>query len=197
MSQLGVFVGDVMGHGVSAALFMALLKFLTDQLFEECGLDPRQYLERLNRTLMHQMPMSFATGIYGTFSGHIPGEPIHLQLAGAGHPFPLLWRRATGRVENVQLKGNAALGLTEMFSTESIDLTLESGDMLLLYTDGVTESSNDADEMFGAERLADLLCRTAQPNAARTLEDIMSGVHEFRGDSPLDDDVLLIGFRVK
>jgi PAS domain S-box-containing protein len=195
--SLGIFIGDVMGHGVSAALFMALLKFITDRLVREHGADPKAYLEQLNVTLMDQMPMSFATGIYGCFQHDAGGQSVELRIAGAGHPPPLLYRAADGSVELVQLAGNAALGLTDQFATQPTRIPMQTGDHLILYTDGITEASNERDEMLGNERLIELARRAARPTVDATLKALIQELHRFRGASPLDDDILLLGFQVR
>jgi sigma-B regulation protein RsbU (phosphoserine phosphatase) len=194
---LSLFIGDVMGHGVSAALFMALLKFITDRLVAEHGYDPKAYLKEVNFTLMDQMPMSFATGIYGYFERGEDPSLVKLAIAGAGHPPPLLYRARTGAFELVSLQGNAALGLTDQFSTEPIRLTLARGDRLILYTDGFTEASNDHDEMLGNDRLVELAGKSIRPTMDESLAALIEGLNRFRGSSPLDDDILLIGFQVR
>lgn len=197
----GIFVGDVMGHGVSAALFMALLKFVGDGLVREAGEDPKVLLERLNATLMDQMPMSFATGLYALFEKApeekgLPGGAI-LSLAGAGHPWPLIQRAATGGIELLPLSGNAALGLTNQFQTATERIRLASGDRIYFYTDGVTEASDASQEMLGPERLVDLARQAARPGLQETLEALLDELNRFRGEAALEDDVLLVGVRVK
>jgi PAS domain S-box-containing protein len=192
---LGVFIGDVMGHGVSAALFMALLKFISDRLFAEHGLEPKPFLEELNMTLMDQMPMSFATGLYGVFQRE--ERETSLLMAGAGHPAPILQRAATGDVELLPMTGNAALGLTDQFATEAARVALGAGDRIYFYTDGVTEASNENDDMLGNERLLELARRSMRPGLSDTLKAIIGGLNDFRGSAPLDDDILLVGIQVK
>jgi PAS domain S-box-containing protein len=192
---LGVFIGDVMGHGVSAALFMALLKFISDRLFAEHGLEPKPFLEELNMTLMDQMPMSFATGLYGVIQRE--ERETCLLMAGAGHPAPILQRAATGDVELLPMTGNAALGLTDQFATETARVALGAGDRIYFYTDGVTEASNENDDMLGNERLLELARRSMRPGLPDTLTAIIDGLNDFRGSAPVDDDILLVGIQIK
>jgi sigma-B regulation protein RsbU (phosphoserine phosphatase) len=128
---LGVFLGDLMGHGVAAALHLALLKFLSDRLLVTFGTDPKAYLEHLNRQVRKQMRHTFISGMYGLFQFRDGHESGVLEVAGAGHHGPLVHRADTGALELVRLGGNAALGILDSYETISVRITLRPRDRSL------------------------------------------------------------------
>ena len=83
-NSLSFFIADVMGHGVSAALYMALIRFLSEHLTERYYSRPHRFLERLNETLLKDMPLSFVTALYGYMEPD-GQEGIDLRIANAGH----------------------------------------------------------------------------------------------------------------
>jgi sigma-B regulation protein RsbU (phosphoserine phosphatase) len=171
-------VGDVSGKGVEAAVLTTMARYTVRTLSAE-GRRPRQVLEQLNRALIvDEASERFCTLAYGRLDGAdllglggIAGigadvdAGVQLTLALGGHPRPLL-RHRSGIVEPVGRPGTA-LGLLATVDVEEIRVRLESGDVLLLYTDGVTEARRGP-EQFGDERLADVLASSASGLRGRT-----------------------------
>ena len=196
--SLGVFIGDLMGHGVSAALFMALIKFLTDSLAQSFGHDTKHYLENLNRKLMNQMPATFITAIYGCFEfPESRGAGGRLIFSGAGHPEPILQKHGTGETRMLPQQGNAAIGIIKEFETEPTVVNLEKGDRVFLYTDGMPETMNEQSEMIGEEALLEIVARSYKTTLTETLDAIFEEIHRFRGEADHGDDILMIGFEVR
>ncbi|MCX7049171.1 MAG: SpoIIE family protein phosphatase [Candidatus Sumerlaeota bacterium] len=191
---MGAFLGDLTGHGVSAALFMALIKFLSDQLSVVCGYNPKAYLESLNDKLMNQMPSAFLTGVYGFFRFDPSGPGAKFVCAGAGHPLPILERAATHQVEMIPTKSNAALGLIMEFDTTVVETLLAPKDRIYLYTDGITETINSQDEFLGENALLAMVRRAGGMPLSDALDAIMAEVHHFRGSMERHDDIVLMGF---
>ena len=187
-------LGDVSGKGVEAAVVTSMARYTVRTLSAE-GRTPRQVLEQLNRALLtDEASERFCTVVYGRidgadllknsrihpaevgagFASDLIGMPapegaeprsIHVTLALGGHPPPLL-RRADGTVTTVGVPGTA-LGLVARVDVEEAVVELVPGDVLLAYTDGVTEARRGG-EQFGEERLAEVLATAAVGLRGRT-----------------------------
>ena len=190
---MATFIGDLTGHGVSAALFMSLLKVASERAFAEKGNDPAQYLQYLDRELRNQIPNGFVTAIYGRLEP-ITGGGLRFKYGCAGHPEPVL-RRADGSVAFLPLS-EGALGLMDGFKRVNHVVELFPGDRLFLYTDGIPEATNTANEMLGFETVAPLIAETYDADFDAHLDAIMARVAAFRGEEPRNDDIALVGFEV-
>jgi predicted ATPase/serine phosphatase RsbU (regulator of sigma subunit) len=187
--HLAVCIGDVSGKGLPASLLMANLQAtLRGQTLLHTS--PAACLKRANR-LLHEStnPEKFATLFYG-----ILDTSLHrLDYCNAGHEFPLL---VHPNGEYVQLdKGGIGLGMLEEFDYEEASLDVSPGDLLLLYTDGVTEAMNHREELFGKERLLPLALQTRGGSAAEALEAVVAAVRAHSGDAPQSDDITLVAVR--
>ncbi|HNX58217.1 MAG TPA: PAS domain S-box protein, partial [Spirochaetota bacterium] len=191
--SLRIFVGDVSGHGVPAALFLSLLRFATEKIEQECGSDPLQFISELNKTLCQYMQMYFITALYGVF-GNFDGD-VTFSVASGGHPPVIVYRRATGVCEYVRGKGGI-LGVFDDVVFETKTIYLEPGDRLFFYTDGIPEARNEKNEIIGYDRMNDIIMSTYRENLDSMLDAILNEVTAFRGGEPPDDDVVIIGCEV-
>ncbi|MEX0600961.1 MAG: PP2C family protein-serine/threonine phosphatase, partial [Rhodothermales bacterium] len=193
---LAFVVGDVSGKGMEAAFYMTLMKGILQSLVHE-GARPARVLTRANaifrRNAARDTFMSMALCV-------IDLEEGTLTFARAGHN-PLLLRKAAGRLEVVKPAG-AALGLTEpaMFeaSIEEVTFHLDEGDVVIVYTDGVTEAMNPRRELYGEDRLeAAVAIQTGaeQDDASRLVRRIVDDVNGFRRNAPSHDDMTLLVVR--
>ncbi len=201
-SKVGVFICDVMGHDVRAALVTAMLRSQVQDL-SAARTDPGQLLTQINQNLFSIFKQTgttmYATAFY-LVADVAAGE---LHYASAAHPEPLQIRRSAGRVEplNGTAAGRAkgpALGLfgDSHFSTHR--RALEAGDLIALYTDGLIEiNSSDQQQLFTPELLAEAVRQRAQLPTAELLEGVISEIKKFSGQSGFEDDVCLIGIEVK
>lgn len=193
--RLGLVIGDVTDKGMPAALFMALTRSTVRACLSR-GVEPAAGI-----TLANQLIASDATeGMFVTLCY------VQLDLASgtaafvnAGHNPPLLYRAATGEWLIVQRTG-IALGVLPEAAYTARALTLEPGDFVLLYTDGLTDALNMDGEAFGAERLRAVLAGHAQTYAAPTAASLLAALEEaldaFTGAAaPFDDVTLLIARR--
>jgi serine phosphatase RsbU (regulator of sigma subunit)/pSer/pThr/pTyr-binding forkhead associated (FHA) protein len=153
--RLAFFVGDVSGKGMPAALFMVAVRTLSRHLASSGG-SPAATLKKLNDALAADNPsgmfVTLAHGLYQPKTGEIV-------LSSAGHPLPLL-RRADGRVEEVRLRTGRLLGYEGLeLNLSDAAFTLAPGELLVFYTDGVTEprQPGGAREMFGLKRLREVV----------------------------------------
>jgi serine phosphatase RsbU (regulator of sigma subunit) len=155
-------LGDVAGKGVHAAVVTSMARYTVRTLSAQ-GWAPREVLQQLNRALQTaDDPERFCTVVYGQvhppavteLSTELGGGGVRVVLALGGHPPPLL-RRRDRSVHSVGRTGTV-LGLLPVVEVHEVTVDLASGDVLLAYTDGVTEARS-GDELFGEERLADVL----------------------------------------
>jgi sigma-B regulation protein RsbU (phosphoserine phosphatase) len=186
----GLFLADVSGHGVGAAVGTVMLHTLLHSCPDR-GAPPSRALAYLNHHLRTVAPEGmFATAIYGVY------DPAgrRLTYAVAGHPLPLLRRhRAVGEVERA---GGLPLGVLKDATWAENEVTLRPGEALLLYTDGISEGMNAAGEMFGKERLIDAV-RLGPLRAQRLVQHVEWLYRDYRGDLPdLDDRTLLAAVAV-
>jgi sigma-B regulation protein RsbU (phosphoserine phosphatase) len=187
----GVLIADVSGHGTPAAVIMAVTHSIAHMLAEP-PVPPSRLLNFVNRNLTTRYTSgsgTFVTAIYGVYDP----RSRTLTYASAGHP-PARVLRGCGQI--MQLNGEASLplGIDAGEGYTDHEYRLEPGDVLILYTDGITEARSPQGDMFGEARLDEAaVCRGS---AASTLESILSGVDRFRGSRTLGDDRTLLVARV-
>lgn len=189
--RLGVCVADVSGKGMAAALYMTLTKGVLTAATSASGniLDLTKHLNtHLYSACRRKM---FVTAILGALDP--PSRTV--EIVRAGHNPALLRRAATGAVEFLQPKG-VGLGLagTRIMGRglEIERVTLEPGDSLILYSDGITEAMNSQKEQYGDERLKAVVARSPGLRAHELRERIQVDVAAFVGDSPPHDDATVL-----
>ncbi len=193
--SLGVFIGDVSGHGLAAALFTSLLKSATDRMFREYWNRPEKYLESLNGEIGDYMASYFLTAIYGVFDSCGNNGDVEFRHANGGHPQPVIVR-ADGRAAFTGVSGNL-IGISNTIRFVLNEERLSSGDRVFLYTDGIAETVNERKEMIGFDSgLLSLFDASRQDTLPETLDAIMENLNKFRGPCPFQDDITLIGFEV-
>lgn len=191
---LGLFIGDVTGHGVAAALFLSLVRSITNQACRQYGLSPGRYIEMINSEVYRGMPDYYLTALYALLKRQ--DDSIRLTFARGGHPYPVLYRRATDSVELLKSRGKL-LGWSEesKFSDESVEL--KRGDRVFFYTDGIPDTINTEREMLDDAGI--FLSLFKDPDnlpLEKKLDDIMARVAHFRGGAPIEDDMVIIGIEV-
>jgi len=183
-------VGDVSGKGIGSALIMALTKTLfraNVPWFE----DAAKLTESVNVRLCEETgPTMFVTA----FCGFLDLHDGTLRFCNAGHDRPFLLR-ADGRVEVLQSKPGLALGVMPKFSYPLQQMTLAPGDALFLYTDGVTEATNAAEQLFGLDRLRDVLVANGRGSAIEVITAVTAAVDRFVVKAPQADDVTMLCLR--
>ena len=189
--RTGIAIADVSGKGIAASLVTAMCRSIL-RVAAPANLSPSDALARLNRMLYPDIREDMFISLAYVIINHNDGN---LMLGRAGHDAPLLYRAATRSVEHVRCPG-LALGVDEgpVFErvTRDYGFSMESGDLLLLYTDGVNEALNIHGDEFGMTRLIDLL-RDVSPNGAMAvIQAVTAAVDAFVGDHPQSDDITLI-----
>ncbi len=187
----GIFICDVMGHGVRPALITAIIRPLVDELAPQ-STDPSQLLTTINRKLVAILQQTKNT-IYATASYLIADAANHrLHYATAGHPSPLHLNPITHTVTPLPVNHTPgpALGLFDDSHYTTFRQPLNPGDLILLYTDGITEATNPDDEEYGETRLQQSLQIAAtQPSI---LDRILQDLKKFAGKEEFADDICLV-----
>jgi phosphoserine phosphatase RsbU/P len=144
--HIGILIADVSGHGLPSALIASMLQVsLTAQAGHAS--EPAKVLLGLNHALCGKFTHNFVTAAYV----YVDLEKNLMRYAGAGHPPVLQWRNSTGKTAKV-LENGLVLGMVEEATYDALEFPLEPGDRYVLYTDGVLEATNSAQEQFGANR---------------------------------------------
>jgi len=192
-NRVGVVVGDVAGHGIGAAMFMATARALL-RAFLYADSDPAVTLGNLNNFLSEDME----TGRFMTmFYGDLDLSTRTLTYVRAGHNAPLLYRRATDVFEELEAPG-VALGMVRGFKYRAADpIKIEPGDILFLYTDGIIESMNASKEQFEIERVADIIRKNRDRPTKEICETLSAAVDDFTDHAPPQDDLTVIVARAE
>lgn len=197
--RIGVIVADVSGKGVSASLYMALTKGLIDSVAGQLS-DPGEILRSVNA---HLYPICQRRVFVTLFLGIIDPSRLTLTYARAGHNPPALRRACNRGIEWLDSRG-IGLGLTShilfnhSITVSSIQLT--PGDVLLCYSDGITEAANGTVDgfpvEFGEDRLASSLSASPDLSASAVLDHLLHDHALFLGDIPAQDDKTLVVVRI-
>lgn len=185
---MGIVLGDVSGKGVSAALQMARL--MSDfRYVSQADPEPENVLRQVNRILCERTRYGmFTTAVYLL----IDMKKKTLKTANAGH-HSLLLRDREKRVEERAKAGGAPLGIVPGIRYPQEEMSLDGGDRILLYTDGVVETKNEKDKHFGLKKLRDLFERDDSPPET-LLARIEQSVGQFAGKAPQFDDMTWVAF---
>jgi sigma-B regulation protein RsbU (phosphoserine phosphatase) len=191
----GLVIADVMGHGVSSGLLMSSLQTALHTLIPDND-SAVQVIQRINRYYLHNVNLTtFVTAFLGQF------DPARRELSycNAGHNPPLVYQarpQGKGQISWLPPTG-AAIGLMEEYPIRQEQTSLHDGDILLLYTDGVTEAENSRGEEFGRERLEGILVQNAALPSRDLVAALRSGLGDFVGRAALADDVTMVVCRAQ
>jgi sigma-B regulation protein RsbU (phosphoserine phosphatase) len=185
--SLGLVIADVAGKGMPAALFMALGR-TTVRTAALGGRSPSAALERANEWILND---SWTELFLTAFYAALDIRSGRLVYARAGHNPPLLLRAASGEPEELTARG-VALGMFGGITLKEREIGIMPGDLLLLYTDGVTEAMDASGQPFGEERLRTLLAAQAGVGAQEALEAVVEAVEACTSGVPLSDDMTLL-----
>lgn len=183
--SIGLIVADVSGKGVPAALLMS--SFRASLLSQKLESGPAEILTRLNHFLHRSVePGRFVTAFLAMFNP----KDGRLIYANAGHN-PPYWLGADGRLSTLK-EGGLVLGLFGETSYEQAEIQLADGDLLALFTDGVTEAQNAEEELWGEDRLEDVLRDQRGAPCRRIVSEILGEIRRFAGEEAQSDDITLL-----
>lgn len=188
--HITVAIGDVSGKGMPGAILMATL-FATYRSHLRRGQPVHKITERVNKEFRRNLTnSSFAT----FFLADIDQKILIMEYANAGHNPPILMHR-NGAYQLLEATG-VVLGLAEEAKYEPKSVQLHSGDLLLLYTDGVTEAQNASSQLFGEKRLVAVLREHRHLQSSALKWKLFGAVKSFNTGAPLQDDVTMLVLKV-
>jgi len=194
--RLGIIIVDISGKGLSGLLAVTLVRGVIRSQARRF-LQPKKVFTETNLLITPDFQkMRFATAIYGLYH-----HPTHtFTFANAGHTAPIIYKSETGSSFTMKSNGRPLF----MFYSENFDdrleekqITLEPGDEILLYTDGVIEATSPKGEEFGEERLTNLISTISNLTLKEQLITIFNKVRVFSGNENLKDDLTIVGIKEK
>jgi phosphoserine phosphatase RsbU/P len=187
--HIGILIADVSGHGLPSALIASMLQVaLTGQAGHAA--EPAKVLLGLNRALCGKFTHNFVTAAYV----YVDLQKNLMRYAGAGHPPVLQWRNTAGKTVQI-LENGLILGMFEEASYEALEFLLDPGDRYVLYTDGVLEATNSAQEQFGADRLTRFIEKYKRLTASQFSQALLDELSRWSNQSPeqgQQDDITLL-----
>lgn len=190
--HLAVVVADVSGKGVPAALYMVIAKTLIKNRTLVGG-TPGEILTDVNNQLAENNELLMFVTVFLAILDLETGEIVS---ANAGHEYPAV-RRADGSYELITARHGPAIGAMEGVKYRTNSFAFNEGDSVFLYTDGVTEATSEANELFGNERLVSALNRNPAADPDEVVDNVKTAIGEFVGEAEQFDDITMLAFKLK
>jgi len=193
--RFGIFMADITGHGIQAALITTLLKFLFSEYAPEAT-EPSDILVQMNRILYEILPPSLFVAAMVVI---LDMQTKSCHVVNNGLPYPTVLHRCSGKVERLMANG-LVLGVTgdELFTTgHEVDCELNGGDCLFFCTDGLTETEDQQERQFEHEALCRVILENRDLSAAEIGEKLIAAAAEFRKRSERRDDVALLSLEIE
>jgi serine phosphatase RsbU (regulator of sigma subunit)/putative methionine-R-sulfoxide reductase with GAF domain len=185
--RLAIVIADVSDKGLAASLYMAVTRTLIRATAPGTP-SPARTLERVNDLLLGNSQ----NGLFVTvFYGVLCPETGLLTYTIAGHNPPMILKNKTQQVSDIG-KGGIAIGAMPNINLKQMEIILEEGDCLVMYTDGVTEAFNNNDDMYGNSRLKSVLSKSIGLGAFNVVENLEADINDFRGNASLSDDTTIL-----
>lgn len=190
--RIGIVIGDVADKGIPSALFMARAHALI-MAEADIAINSAEVMQLVNSHITRlQKSTQFVTVLYGI----LDLKTRLFSYARAGHEPPLILH-ADGSVERMPHSAGMALGLWDPITLDEKEITLTSGDSIILYTDGMTDCRNPAGESFGLDRIKSLLSDLPKLNAQQICDKLLETLLAYQDGSKQDDDVTLVAIKAK
>ena len=184
---IGVVIADVTGKGIGAGMLMAFARPVIHAALDHSR-GPAEALERTNRILVDEI----RSGLFITaIAGVLDVTTGRLRMANAGHEPPLMVPADGGPIDAIE-GGGVLLGAFRSLGVPELDVRLRPGDMLVLYTDGVTDAIGPSGERFGEPRLLATVEAARQGSAHDIVAALRDAVADFRGSVPPSDDITIV-----
>jgi sigma-B regulation protein RsbU (phosphoserine phosphatase) len=191
----GLAIADVAGHGVSASLHMASIQALLRTLVP-VNKSPAAVVGQVHKLFIHNIRFeTFVTFFIGAFDP----STKKFTFCNAGHQPPLVLHQSGNNGASVEMLGptGAAIGLVEEAEFTEKTIELQAGDLLVLYTDGVTEAVNTQNQEFGRKRLIKLSQQVYKDPVKQVVREVRQGIEEFSEGQPLADDTTIVICKIK
>ena len=192
--RLGLVIGDVTGKSVSGALVMSASRSIFRMLGED-RLTVSDSMIRANRRTKKDIKSGMFVALLYAVLGSTEKS---MTLCSAGQTQPIFRSAASGETRLVETEGDSfPLGILDEANYEETSLQLNAGDRVVLYTDGVVEAMNGQEELYGFDRLIEVIENSPSKTAELLLEEIKQNVSQFTGDTPQHDDITIIVIQAK
>lgn len=195
-NHLLFFMGDVCGHGATAAFYTVLLKYLTAHSAEVYNNDPQAFLNSINQEVIGRINNGFVTGLAGHFADRNADGSRELVLSHAGHRQILIFRSACRSVEIIDLPNGTVMGFPGIGAANAKAISLLPGDRFYAFTDGIVEASNPEGEEFGIARLVEAFKTLSNLSTQETLNAVYETVKAFTQSPDQQDDISILGFEI-
>lgn len=188
--ELGIAIGDVSGKGMPAALLMANIQ-ASIRMYSEGKYSPKEIMRKLNNDLCPICQLIEEHRFVTLFYGVLNTKNESFIYSNAGHNYPLVFKE-DGKVYEISDNGDLPCGIFEDIPYEEGKIKLEPNDIILFYTDGVTEATNSNNEMFGENRLKDAVLKNYDLSSKDIVSCIYKDMFDFIGDSVQCDDITIM-----
>lgn len=198
----GIGIFDVSGHGITAGLMTILSKGIITQHFVN-GLEQKipltKVLEEINETYIKEKVNvdNYITGLLFTFSTFDSNDVCHIQMVNAGHPYPLFYDSKNQTITEIKYENQneqygiiGIEGLDVSFPTVNFDVSIN--DVIVCFTDGITEATNLNNEDFTKDRIIEIVKNNAELSSREIGQKIMAKLESFTEGTTIDDDITLI-----
>ncbi|MFQ5452923.1 MAG: SpoIIE family protein phosphatase [Candidatus Zixiibacteriota bacterium] len=188
--RIAILIADATGHGVQAALSTALLKFAFSS-FRGQEVSPSEILEGMNLVLYNGLPKDiFVVALVVT----VDVKTGQCQIVNSGIPYPIYINREKNKVEMIQANG-LILGMADedLYQPgDVIDIELNKNDSLLVFTDGLSETKSETDEMFDNNVLVETIEKKIPNKGSKIIDDLLLAASGFRESEQIEDDITLL-----
>ncbi len=196
-TKAGIFICDVMGHGVRAALVTAIQRALMEEMMPAAH-DPGRFLTEINRALLSILRRARTPMFASAFYLVVDVEEGVLSYANAGHPRPLHLHRETGTLDFLASdRAGPALGVFQNTVYQTRSRAAAPHDLVILFTDGLYEVEGPNETLFDQERLLKLIGRRLYEPSENLIEDTLAEIQDFAVNHAFDDDVCLVGVEIE
>ncbi len=188
--HLALVIADVSGKGIPAALFMMASKIMIKNYAVMMKDSPAKILQEVNNQICSNNTMEMFVTVWLAIVELSTGKVV---ASNAGHEYPII-KRAGKKYELMKDRHGLVVGAIDGFPYADYHFQLESGDCLFQYTDGVTEATNPAQELFGLERTLDALNEYLEANPEMVLIHVREAIDDFVAEAPQFDDITMLCF---
>ncbi|TDT68589.1 sigma-B regulation protein RsbU (phosphoserine phosphatase) [Hypnocyclicus thermotrophus] len=189
--EIYITIGDVSGKGVPAALLMTTIRAILKTLSFTINA-PNIMLDMLNKLMYKDMSSDMFVTI---FHSKYNKKTNILEFSNAGHNPLLVYRNKENNIMEENVKG-IAIGFLENYNYKEGKLKLFKNDILVYYTDGITEAENENGELFGIDRLKEIILKNSYKSSIEIKNEILNGVRKYRGNKLQTDDITLLVLKV-
>ncbi len=193
---LSILIGDVVGHGISAALIASLVKVFSNKNCRNFGTLPKLYMEQLNKEAGNYLPNDyFFTALYGFLK--FEKDSAKFIYSRAGHPYPFLFSHKAQKAGIIEVSGSP-LGLMKNLHYSETETEVFPKDRIFLITDGLLEVRNQSGKFIGSEGFIEIINEICRQDLSlnESIEKILQRVDEEGLYAPPEDDRLILGIEI-